>query len=221
LKLFSINAFVLAGGLSTRMGRDKALLEFHGRPLVLHSLEKLRSLGLTPRIVVGHSNARPDLAAFAPVIADNYQSLGPLGGIEAALSVSDAGLNLFLPVDLPLVPIEFLRWMIERAELTQALATIPRAQGRPQPLCAIYSPALRTTAGNALAAGDGKVMRVVAKAATETGLHIDSFDVETVATSQAWLQSWPAAPPVRLWFENLNTPEDFERAALEQTPSFE
>jgi molybdenum cofactor guanylyltransferase len=217
LKLFSINAFVLAGGQSTRMGRDKALLEFRGRPLVLHSLEKLRSLGFTPRIVVGYGAARPDLAAFAPVVADNYRSLGPLGGIEAALSASGADLNLFLPVDLPLLPIEFLRWMIDRAQLTQALATIPRAQGRPQPLCAIYSTALQTPVASALSTGDGKVMRVVGKASNETGLRIDSFDVETVAAAGAF----SLGAPVRLWFQNLNTPQDFEQAALEQTPSFE
>ena len=199
------------------MGRDKALLEFRGRPLVLHSLEKLRSLGFTPRIVIGYEAARPDLAAFAPVVADNYRSLGPLGGIEAALSASDADLNLFLPVDLPLLPIEFLRWMIDRAQLTQALATIPRAQGRPQPLCAIYSTALLTTVQTALSAGDGKVMRVVARASNETGLRIDSFDVETVAAAGAF----SLGTPVRLWFQNLNTPQDFEQAALEQTPSFE
>jgi molybdopterin-guanine dinucleotide biosynthesis protein A len=216
-----MNAFVLAGGQSTRMGRDKALLEFRGRPLVLHSLEKLRRLGFTPRIVIGYEAARPDLAVFAPLVADNYQSLGPLGGIEAALTVSNADLNLFLPVDLPLLPVEFLRWMIERAQLTQALATIPRVQGMPQPLCAIYSTALLTTAQTALAAGDGKVMRVVGRASAETGLRVDSFDVETVATSRACSQGWPRTPPVRLWFENLNTPGDFERAALEQTPSFE
>ena len=143
-----MNAFILAGGLSKRMGRDKALLEINGRPLIVHALEKLRSLGFTPRIAA----SRPDLERFAPVIPDSPVSdqerdhpenpefrRGPLAGIEAALSASDSPLNLFLPVDLPLVPCTVLAWLVERAEITQALATISCITGRRQPLCAVYS----------------------------------------------------------------------------------
>ena len=73
-----MNAFVLAGGQSARMGRDKALIEFRGRPLIEHALDKLRALGFAPRIV----GSREDLSAFAPVIPDNYTALGPLAGIN-------------------------------------------------------------------------------------------------------------------------------------------
>lgn len=195
------------------MGRDKALLAFHGRPLIERSLETLRTLGFTPAIV----GSRQDLAVYAPVIADNHPGMGPLGGIEAALASSSAELNLFLPVDLPLLPTGLLRWMMERARTTLALATIPRVLGSPQPLCAIYNVALWQPAKAALAAGDGKVMRVVGRAAKETGLRIDSFDVETVTASGAY--STDMRQPY--WFENLNTPQDFERATLEQSPAFE
>lgn len=215
-----MKAFVLAGGQSSRMGRDKATLSLGGRPLVVHALEKLRALGFSPQIVIGQSGSRPDLAVFAPVIADNYAGLGPLGGIEAALSASDAALNLFLPVDLPLLPVEFLRWMVDRAQQTQALATIPFVQDRPQPLCAVYSRELAPIARAALAAGDAKVMRVVRQASSALHLPLDSFDVETVAAALAFSAGWPRRP-VYQWFDNLNTPEDFERSALEQMPSFE
>lgn len=204
-----MNAFVLAGGQSTRMGRDKAMLELDGRPLIEHALCKLRALGFSPRI----AGSRPDLGAFAAVIPDRHSQAGPLGGIEAALAASETDQNLFLPVDLPWLPVEFLRWMIERADGTEALATIPRLQARPQPLCAIYSKALLPSAQAALRANDTKVMRAVEYAATTAGLRIDSFDVETIAAAQSWNQ------PLVLhrWFENINTSADFEKAALEQT----
>jgi molybdenum cofactor guanylyltransferase len=208
-----MNAFVLAGGRSSRMGRDKALLAFHGRLLIEHALETLRSLGFTPAI----AGSRDDLAVYAPVIADNYPGRGPLGGIEAALASTSEELNLFLPVDLPLLPTGLLRWMMERAQRTLALATIPRVLGSPQPLCAIYNVALWKSAKTALAAGDGKVMRVVERAAQENRLRIDSFDVETVTASGAY----SAEMLPHYWFENLNTPQDFERATLEQSPAFE
>jgi molybdopterin-guanine dinucleotide biosynthesis protein A len=204
-----MNAFVLAGGQSTRMGRDKALLELAGRPLIEHALEKLRALGFSPRIV----GVRPDLAAFAAVIPDIHPHTGPLGGIEAALAASDTEQNLFLPVDLPWLPVEFLRWMIERAESTEALATVPRLQGRPQPLCAVYTKTLLPYVQAALAADDAKVTRAVERAANRTGLRIDSFDVETIAAAQSWEQTLP----LHRWFENMNTIADFEKAALEQS----
>ena len=204
-----MNAFILAGGQSTRMGRDKALLELGGHPLIEHALGKLRALGFSPRIV----GARSDLAALATVVPDNFPHTGPLGGIEAALAASNTEQNLFLPVDLPWLPAEFLRWLIERAENTNALAAVPRLQGRPQPLCAVYSKALLPYAQAALVADDAKVMRAVEHAANASGLRIDSFDVEPIAAAQAWEQP----VPLHRWFENINTPADFEKAALEQS----
>jgi molybdopterin-guanine dinucleotide biosynthesis protein A len=204
-----VNAFVLAGGQSTRMGRDKALLVLDGRPLVEHALAKLRALGLSPRI----AGSRSDLAALAPVIPDLHPQSGPLGGVEAALAASDTRQNLFLPVDLPWLPVEFLRWMIDRARETDSLATIPRLHGRPQPLCAVYSKALLPHIQAALAAGDAKVTNAVERAASATGLRIDSFDVESVAASQ----SWNHTRPPHHWFANINTPAELEKATLEHS----
>lgn len=177
------------------MGRDKALLAFAGRPLIALAVEKLRSLGMEPRI----AGARADLAQFAEVVPDNFADAGPLGGLEAALAVSDAELNLFLPVDLPLLPVEFLRWMVERVSLSSAAATIPFALGRPQPLCAVYSRALLPGLRAALAAGDFKVMRAI----EGSGFVVDGFNVEPVAAALGWEDS------ISRWFANANTPEEF------------
>lgn len=162
------------------------------------ALEKLRALGHKPSIV----GARPDLAKFAPVIPDDYPHVGPLGGIASALAISDAEQNLFLPVDLPLLPESFLRWLVRRAEITGALATVPRLQGLPQPLCAIYSRALLPHMRSALAEGDAKVMHAVERAGA-----IDSFDVESIAAAESW-------PSPHRWFANLNTAFDVERARM-------
>jgi molybdenum cofactor guanylyltransferase len=209
-----VNAFVLAGGQSTRMGRDKALLDFRGRPLIEHALDKLRSLGFAPCI----AGNRPDLASYAPIIPDNYPGSGPLAGIEAALTSSKEDLNLFLPVDLPLLPVAFLHWITARARHTHALATIPRLQGRPQPLCSIYHRDLLPHIRAALAAGDAKVMRVITTAAAATQSQLDSFDTETIAPTLN-PSPWPAVPPLHRWFQNLNTPADLENAAFEELPA--
>jgi molybdenum cofactor guanylyltransferase len=209
-----MNAFILAGGQSTRMGRDKALLEWHGRPLIEHALEKLRALNTRPRIL----GTRPDLERFAPVIPDNIPGHGPLGGIEAALNLTDTDLNLFLPVDLPLLPVEFLRWLLSRTALTQAAAAIPQIEGRPQPLCAVYHRGLLAGVRSSLQRGDAKVIRAIENSARDAGMRIDRFDVEAVAAAQSGTFLSPRSVPVHHWFQNLNTPADLARAALEQTP---
>ncbi len=211
-----MKAFVLAGGQSTRMGRDKALLEIDSRPLVEHALDLLRSLGLSPRIC----GSRSDLVRFAEVVPDNFPQSGPLAGIEAALATSDSELNLFVPVDLPGLPPGFLQWMMARAEKSQAVATIPRYGGRNQPLCAVYSRRLLDGLRRSLATVDCKVMVALQAAAASQREGIDAFDVESVASALP-PGEWPSHPPLADWFRNVNTPADYESlcAALEQKPA--
>lgn len=199
-----MNGFIVAGGLSTRMGRDKALLPLQGRPLIAHMVEKMRSAGLNPRIC----GSRPDLAGFAEVVADNFAESGPLAGLEAALALSDAELNLFVPVDLPGIPAEFLRWLMMRAERSQAVATIPWFGDRFQPLCAVYRRRLADGLRACLMAGDRKVMRGVGQAAASLGERVDGFDVECVAAAGG--ADWPVRPLMTEWFRNVNTSADYE-----------
>jgi molybdopterin-guanine dinucleotide biosynthesis protein A len=197
--------FVLAGGRSTRMGQDKALLQLAGRPLLEIALDKLRALPLAaaPRIVA----VRSDLSSHAAVIADLQPGCGPLSGIEAALAASIRPLNVFLPVDLPLLPPHFLLWMLRRAEITGAVMTVPRMNGRPQPLCAVYHRDLVGHISASLRAGDYKVVPVVMDAARAHHSSIDIFDVELVCSVNSELRALSPLAPHR-WFHNCNTPED-------------
>src|SRR5215475_7604470 len=103
------------------MGKDKALERYGGRPLIEHAVGLLRAAGLDPHIV----GVRPDLVEYAPVIEDLHPGCGPLGGIEAALVSSSSEWNVFLPVDLPFLPVVFLSYLIKRSGITGASATIP------------------------------------------------------------------------------------------------
>jgi molybdenum cofactor guanylyltransferase len=195
--------FVLAGGRSSRMGRDKALIPVGGQPMVELALDKLRSLPLAaaPRI----AGAASYLSSYGDVIADLHPGCGPLSGMEAALAASTHPLNVFLGVDTPLLPARFLGWMLMRAETTGALVTIPRIAGRPQPLCAVYHRDLLGHVTAALPAGNYKVIAVMSAAAE--GQAIDIFDIERVASANPELLDWSPLPLCR-WFHNCNTPED-------------
>jgi molybdopterin-guanine dinucleotide biosynthesis protein A len=202
-----MNGFVLAGGQSTRMGRDKALLEVDGGPLIARMLGKVRGLGLEARIC----GSRPDLARFAEVVPDNFAPAGPLGGMEAALALSDSELNLFVPVDVPGIPEEFLGWLTGRAEGSRAVATIPRYGDRLQPLCAVYSRRLLEGLRESLRAGRHKVMDAIRASAMGLGESIDVFDAECVAA--AGCSEWSLEPPLAAWFRNVNTPAEYEAAS--------
>jgi molybdopterin-guanine dinucleotide biosynthesis protein A len=204
---FGAEGFVLAGGRSTRMGQDKTLLCLAGRSLLDLALDKLRALPLAgvPRIVA----ARSDLSAHGEVIGDLQPGCGPLSGIEAALAASAQPLNVFLPVDIPLLPPHFLLWMLQRAAITGAVVTVPRINGRPQPLSAVYHRDLLGHMSASLRAGEHKVMPVVTAAAREhSPAHsIDIFDVELVVSAHG--QTLACSPlPLYRWFHNCNTPED-------------
>lgn len=182
------------------MGRDKALLPYAGRPLVEHAVTILTGAGLTPHIV----GSRPDLVRYAPIIEDLRPGCGPLGGLEAALSFSKTELNVFLPVDLPLLLSSFLRYLLERAAITGAAATVPTMGGRPEPLCAVYRRELLSGIADALESGEYKVMRAIENAASALHVEMDRFSVEAVGTARdGWAIEWP-----HRWFQNMNTPAD-------------
>ncbi len=199
------SAYLLAGGQSTRMGQDKAMLKLAGRPLLVHMLEKLRALGFSPEI----AGSRADLLPFGPVLGDLHPGCGPLAGIEAALASSETELNLFVPVDLPLLPAAVLELLLDRAAITGALATLPSVGGLPQPLCAVYHrdllPALRTSLEN----GGYKVMPALRAGAARQGPGaLDLFALEPVRTA-ADLHSLPIA--LGDAFLNCNTPQELAR----------
>ena len=196
-------AFVLAGGQSLRMGRDKSQLTLGGLTLLERALNLLRRAGFTPSV----AGLRTSVPCRAPNVADRFPSSGPLAGMEAALA-SIAGPPqpvLFVPVDLPLLPAAFLETLFHRAESSGALATVPLLGGQPQPLCAVYSSSLAPELREALGREDRKVMRVLEQLVPAN--RFDRFRVEALAT----LQNWHA--PHR-WFWNANTPAEWDELRI-------
>jgi molybdopterin-guanine dinucleotide biosynthesis protein A len=187
----SLAAFILAGGKSTRMGRDKAFIEFEGRSLLERALDLARSVSADVRIV----GAREKFASFAPVVEDLFREQGPLGGIHVALRGSHADLNLMLAVDMPFVSSDFLQYMIGEAKLAKtATVVVPRSEGQRQPLCAVYRKAFADNAERALSARRNRI-----------DVLFDS--VETRVLEQVELERAGFSGSI---FRNLNTLEELE-----------
>jgi len=204
--------FVLAGGQSSRMGRDKALVEFSGRPLVAHALAILNQVGLPPKIAGATSSIRASLQAFAPVIEDASPGLGPLSGICAALAATSAHYAIFLPVDLPLLPPSLLVYLLRHAQITGAAVTVPSVSGFTQTFPAVLARTALPALQNELTSGRYGCFSAFQAASAALGHSIGSISVELLAQSGHVFH--PLDLPPRHWFLNLNSPADLACAEV-------
>lgn len=127
--------YVLAGGQSTRMGRDKALLEIGGQPLIRSAVNLMEAL--TERVVILGPAERYGFLGL-PVLPDLVPSRGPLSAIYTGLERSSTDANLFLACDMPLMEGTFLKLLLERDPLADAVL-MRLDDGSLEPLCAVYN----------------------------------------------------------------------------------
>ncbi|MGD1062918.1 MAG: molybdenum cofactor guanylyltransferase [Terracidiphilus sp.] len=202
--------FVLAGGQSSRMGRDKALLEFAGRPLVAHALELFQEAGITAMIAGATSPALKSLPIITLLIEDASPGLGPLSGICTALSIISTRYAVFLPVDLPLLPPSLIVFLLRHARITGSVVTVPSISGFAQTFPAVLDRAALPALQNELDSQRYGCFSAFQAASAAVGQSVSSVAVELLA--QAGEVSDPLGLPPIHWFLNLNTPEDLARA---------
>jgi molybdopterin-guanine dinucleotide biosynthesis protein A len=189
-----VNAFILAGGKSSRMGQDKAFMQLGRQTLLQRALELARTVGGEPWIV---GNAAK-FATFAPVVEDVYPECGPLGGIHAALSKSGSDLNLMIAVDLPFLQPDFLKYLLSRSRESGAVVAVPRAGGSLQPLCGVYRRGFGAVAERSLRAGRNRIDPLFAEVHT---CIIEPDELKQLGFSEQQ-------------FSNVNTQQDWEAASL-------
>lgn len=131
----AFSAVILAGGASTRMGRDKAMLSWQGRTLLERQLELVRSLRPQELFVSGRDGV--DYRGLGCVVLrDRFADSGPLAGVERALAEASHPLVLVVAVDLPCLTREFLGRLLERCNVRTGV--VPRWRGEWEPLVAVY-----------------------------------------------------------------------------------
>ncbi len=201
-----VAGFVLAGGRSSRMGRDKALLELGGKTLAARSVELLQSAGLSAQF----AGSRSELGEIATVIPDDTPDQGPLSGICSALGSSEAELAVFIPVDLPFLPASSLQFLVSHAQTTGKAVTLFSANGFPQTFpVALHRKALPILRGE-LDAGRLGCFAAFRAAATALNESVSIIPVEYAV--QSGHVTHPHAFPPHKWFINLNVPADLERS---------
>ncbi len=126
---------ILAGGKSARMGRDKALIEIHGIPMIRRLAEML--LVFTDRVIVSANNRSAYDFLGLPVVADIFPGRGPLAGLHAAMVHSSLPTFLLVACDMPRIPPSLLHRLVDLSNGYDAVVPLT-SRGQAQPMCALY-----------------------------------------------------------------------------------
>jgi len=192
-----LTGVVLAGGRSERMGRDKAWLEFRGRPILPQLVASLAPVCEGGVTVVRRSTEQelPELPEGTRVVEDLLPEHAALGGLYTGLVLAPTPFVFLTACDMPLVDPQMVRWM-QRRTPSSADVLVPVQEERPQPLHAIYGHRCLGAIKEALLSGEFRM----------TGWH-GRVRVERIPE-----EDWSSRSRAGLDFLNVNTPEDLERA---------
>jgi molybdenum cofactor guanylyltransferase len=189
----NLEAFILTGGRSTRMGSDKASLELDGITLADRAVSIARTTNLFSRVrVVGPSLIKED------AVADRFENRGPLGGLHAALNAAETDWIFLLAGDLPFVTPELIACLSSfRGNAVDAVVPF-QSEGRAQPLCAFYRvEKCLPAATRLLERRDDAALRDILDEVRSRKVAFE--EISNLSGSQHF-------------FRNINTPDDLEEA---------
>ena len=185
----NISAAILAGGKSRRMGRNKALLPFRGRPLVARVHETVQPL-FEDIFLITNDPERFDFLP-CPQIPDRVPGKGPISGVDAALRFSRYPYVLVVGCDTPFLSPSLLELLAGKTQ--DADLVIPCGPRGPEPLCAVYGKGCLPLIEESLREGDFSLMEPIGRLRTR------EIPAEEVAGVDPGFRS----------FMNINTPGDF------------
>lgn len=184
-----LQGLILAGGKSSRMGEDKALLKYHGVPQAKYLHETLESLNIKSFISCRDDQLTREGLSELPSITDRFIDFGPLGGILSAMSQYPNKAWLVIACDLPFVTTDKIAdLIIERDPLKQATAFYNEERKQFEPLFAIYEPGMYSRMLHFLAEGFQCPQKVLFNSSIKK-LRLESQD----------------------FLENANTPEERQK----------
>ena len=181
--LMQASGFVLAGGGSTRMGRNKALLPFGERTLVEHVAGIVRQAAGSVTLI-----GDPEKLGYLglPVVPDKLPGQGPAGGIYTALTTTSTDWNLIAGCDMPAITGDVLAGLLRRAAVSSSdCVAAAGPDGDPEPLCAVYHRRCLPVLGRAISEKRLKMKNLLADLGFEL-MPVDASAVVNVNTPADW-----------------------------------
>ncbi len=199
-KTARVSGVALAGGMSRRLGRNKAVEQVGGESLIERVVGKLSQVSSETIVVVAEESRAEalDLPPWVRTAADIYPGSGSLGGIFTGLSAAQGDYGVVVACDMPFLNTDLLRFMVDIASDYDVV--VPKLNGRPEPLHAIYSKSCLDPIERRLERKDLKIALLFEEVKVA---YIEEEDIDSL-------------DPTHLSFFNVNTQEDLEAAlALE------
>lgn len=182
-----VTGIILAGGVSSRMGKDKGLCEFKGRALVRFAIDAL--LPICDRIIISSNNIKGYESFGYKVVADKHRSIGPIGGIYSCLLESNTKHNLVLSCDTPNISTSLLRFILSNS-FGYDVVVPEHGKSFIEPLAGYYSSGIIPNLEKSINNEEYKLMTFFNK------VNFTSIRVDSISGYSNKL------------FKNLNTPDD-------------
>lgn len=187
----AVTAGILAGGASSRMGTNKALLELRGKPILARQLDVLRPL--FNRVIVGANEPAPYAPFGVEVVPDVLAERCALTGIHALIAASRTDHVLVVACDLPFLSTTLMEHLLGKREGQDVV--VPCTSRGPEPLHAVYSRACLPAIEDCAREGRWKA----------TAFHGSVRVLEVPVREEDWTVDG------RSPFLNVNTPDDLRR----------
>ena len=179
------------------MGIDKAWLEIEGQPLIERTLASVRAVASTVAIIA-NTNGYGNLGV--PVFADTHQGVGPLEAVRVALSNTQTKRVLLVACDLPFLTPELFSFLLSIPSTSNVVPL--SADNQLEPLCAIYCKDSLEVVKELIERGERKMAKLFEEVPTR---FVEFNEIRELGGAS-------------LFFENINTPEDYERVLLRFKP---
>ncbi|MFP6583390.1 MAG: molybdenum cofactor guanylyltransferase [Candidatus Hydrogenedentota bacterium] len=177
-----LRGLILVGGRSSRMGRDKSQIAYHGLP-EWKRVQELLSRHIV-EVFISVSAKQVDAFDDAPQIVDRWDKIGPMNGIASALAEYPDSAWFVLACDMPALTDNEIERLLQ-ARVVDADATIYcDAEGKREPLCCIYEPSVASRLNVAIDKGDYSLNRCLQKCKTTELIVSDGNVLKNVNTPE-------------------------------------
>lgn len=180
-----LSFLILAGGKSSRMGTNKAELDFHGQTFLETLIEKAREMGFSDIIVSGYPH---EISSFTPIM-DEFEGRGPLGGMYSCFKAAKHPFCFVITVDVPQLVDETILSLIDFHLKKGNQITLLSQNGKIEPLIGVYPTDSYKKILPIIKDGSAKVFRL-----------IDQYDYQVFYMADE-----------ENIMANINTPEDYQR----------
>lgn len=188
----NVQGIILAGGKSSRMGKNKAMLHLHNKKVIEHIIEQMRLI-TEHIIIIANEPSLYETYGFS-VYSDRYVEKGPLAGLETALYHMDKDVAVVSPCDTPFIHHTVYEQLLMHIESYDAV--VPKYDGRLHPLAGIYRKSVHP---------------FIEQSIKQNNLRMTSFFEDVEVFIEDNFHSFDSSM-IKKHFFNMNTTLDFQQA---------